>query len=115
MILQSQIIFATLNSAGKQLFEVLKDKINYLIIDEATQSYEIQTLIPLSLNPQNLVLVGDPKQLPGTVFHKFANELNLPRSLYERLTANEKPFMLDTQYRMIPPLCYFPSQLFYNS
>lgn len=37
------------------------------IVDEATQSTEQETLIPLRLDIKRIVLVGDPKQLPATV------------------------------------------------
>lgn len=36
-------------------------------MDEATQCCEAETLIPLMLGVKNLILVGDPNQLPATV------------------------------------------------
>lgn len=36
-------------------------------MDEATQSTEQETLIPLRLGVKRMVLVGDPQQLPATV------------------------------------------------
>jgi senataxin len=43
------------------------DKIATCIVDEATQCCEAETLIPLMLGVKNLILVGDPNQLPATV------------------------------------------------
>jgi senataxin len=43
------------------------------IVDEATQSQELETLIPLMLGVTTLVLVGDAKQLPATVLSKVSN------------------------------------------
>jgi senataxin len=42
------------------------------IVDEATQSQELETLIPLMLGVTTLVLVGDAKQLPATVLSKVS-------------------------------------------
>jgi senataxin len=42
------------------------------IVDEATQSQEVETLIPLMLGVKTLVLVGDAKQLPATVLSKVS-------------------------------------------
>lgn len=63
----------------------LRGALDFLIIDEATQSTEISTLIPINLEPKKLVLIGDPQQLPATVYHKMAQETLFQRSLYERL------------------------------
>lgn len=39
-----------------------------LVVDEAAQSVEVSTIIPLRLGCKHCVLVGDPNQLPATVF-----------------------------------------------
>ena len=43
------------------------------IVDEATQCCEPETLIPLILGVKNLILVGDPNQLPATVMSSVNN------------------------------------------
>jgi hypothetical protein len=45
------------------------------IVDEATQSQELETLIPLMLGVNTLVLVGDAQQLPATVLSKVRKSL----------------------------------------
>ncbi|PFH38630.1 hypothetical protein BESB_009720 [Besnoitia besnoiti] len=57
----------------------------YLIVDEAGQASELSCLIPLRLAPERCILVGDPQQLPSTVFSSLAEKRGLGRSLLERL------------------------------
>lgn len=51
IILKSKIVCCTLAIAGLEKMELLKDKVDYLIIDEACQAVEPATLIPLAHNP----------------------------------------------------------------
>lgn len=46
---------------------VSRSRIDCCIVDEATQSKEAETLIPLLLGVTKLILVGDPQQLPAVV------------------------------------------------
>jgi superfamily I DNA and/or RNA helicase len=56
------ILCTTLSMAGIGLVkETYSKKIDYLIIDEACQSIEPSTLIPLELEPKRVILVGDQK------------------------------------------------------
>ncbi|KFG55367.1 putative tRNA splicing endonuclease, partial [Toxoplasma gondii FOU] len=57
----------------------------YLVVDEAGQASELSCLIPLRLAPERCILVGDPQQLPSTVFSSLAEKRGLGRSLLERL------------------------------
>ena len=94
-------------------------------MDEACQATEVSTLIPLLLNPQKCVLIGDPKQLPATVI-SANNQNNYNLSLFERLTSNHHyAYLLNTQYRYplarssLLPSCHpniiaFPNQCFYD-
>ena len=45
------------------------------IVDEATQSQELETLIPLMLGVNSLVLVGDAEQWPAAVLSKVRTSL----------------------------------------
>ena len=116
IILGSKIIFATLNSAANKHLEQLKGQFSYLIVDEATQASELQTLAPLCLNPSKVILIGDPEQLPATTFHPYSKELKIRRSLFERwMELAFNVYMLKLQYRMVPSICSFSSKHFYNS
>ena len=66
--------------------------------------------------PLQVFLVGDPIQLPATVISKRAVSFGYDVSLFKRLqTAGYPVQVLDTQYRMHPDICRFPSAQFYNS
>jgi senataxin len=66
-------------------------------------------------------LVGDPLQLPPCVLSDAGKNYGLSRSLYARLYSifenhsNGPISMLDTQYRMHPNICRFPSEYFYSN
>jgi len=86
-----------------------------VIIDEACQGSEMSCLIPLKYNPNVVVLVGDPNQLPVMTFSPDAARCNADRSLFDRLHAIGWPVnMLRIQYRMHPAIVHFPSKTFYN-
>ena len=86
----------------------------------ASQSLEADSLLPLRFNCTKLMLVGDPLQLPPCVLSKAGNIFNLSHSLYFRLysifakSSSNPVTMLDTQYRMHPDICRFPSRHFYE-
>ncbi|XP_046480902.1 uncharacterized protein Setx [Neodiprion pinetum] len=97
-----------------------KNNISVCIVDEATQSCEAETLIPLMLGVNTLVLVGDPAQLPATIISQRAKRLGLDQSLFSRIQRaqenlqNNSVIMLDTQYRMVSQISHWPNQFFYG-
>ncbi|XP_046355457.2 helicase with zinc finger domain 2-like isoform X1 [Haliotis rufescens] len=92
---------------------VQSTRIFQLIIDESAMSPEPQSMIPIiATKAKQVVLIGDHKQLRPIVQCKQAAELGLDQSLFERF-ATEATF-LNTQYRMHPRLCDFPSEEFYD-
>lgn len=111
-IAQAKIIFTTTVVAGGNQLKSIK-KLPVVIMDEATQSSEATTLIPLSMpGVDKFVFVGDQKQLGS-----FSQIPNLSLSLFERVLLNgtyRTPHMLDTQYRMHPAISSFPKKRFYN-
>lgn len=114
---RSKIIFATLSVTGRQsLLDLKVDPVNVLIVDEAGQSVEAETLIPFQHMPAKVLLVGDTKQLPATVMSQHAKEKGYDRSMMERLEQQneQRVLMLDTQYRMDPQICAWPSNRYYN-
>lgn len=72
----------------------------------------------IAISPVGLLqvfLVGDPIQLPATVISKRAVAYGYDVSLFKRLqTAGYPVHVLDTQYRMHPDICRFPSNQFYG-
>lgn len=114
----ANIIFATLGTTGRRLFSGdLKGPINALIVDEAGQSLEAETLIPFRLNPRKCMLIGDTKQLPPTVLSQKALALNFARSLMWRLLEDcQQPHqILGIQYRMDPSISEWPSRKYYEN
>lgn len=63
------------------------------------------------------MIVGDPKQLPATIFSQKAGNYGLSKSLLERLMndENKNHVMLNVQYRMRPAISSFPNKRFYES
>lgn len=109
ILARSAIICSTLSSS---MSEYMADyKFDLVIIDEACQSIELSAIIPLRYNPEKVVIIGDPCQLPPTV---ISNQPLLERSLFERMATYHKPVLLDTQYRMDPSICDLSSTFFYN-
>ena len=64
------------------MFTQLKSGFDTVLIDEAAQAIEVSTLIPLKYACRRLILVGDPSQLPATVFSEPAQHHN-----YEQVRA----------------------------
>ncbi|KAL6432141.1 hypothetical protein ACFW04_006688 [Cataglyphis niger] len=97
-----------------------KERISVCIVDEATQSCEAETLIPLMLGVRTLVLVGDPNQLPAIILSQQAKKLGLDQSIFARIqnvfaTQQNNPIiMLNMQYRMDYAISYWPNKYFYN-
>lgn len=116
LIHRAKIVMTTLAMSGTERLEIAKDKFEYLIIDEACQCIEPSTLIPFSLNPHRVILVGDQKQLPATTFSENSEETKFSRSFFERLLDNGyQRFMLSIQYRMHPAIRAYPSRIFYEN
>ena len=112
----AQIVCSTLSVAGSMDLKLVKNaKFETVVIDEASQCIELSTLIPLQMGCRRLVLVGDHKQLPATVFSRVAERHLYNRSLFERLHQSGYPMcVLKLQMRMHPAIAQFPSDLFYG-
>ena len=81
----AEMVFTTLSSSGRGVFARLQRSFELVLIDEAAQAEEVAALQPLVYGAQCVVMVGDPQQLPATVFSKEAKEMQFERSLFERL------------------------------
>jgi len=94
----------------------------YVLIDEATQVTEPNSLIPLMNGCKQLVLIGDPEQLSPTLLVATPeNDYNSPQlhqlseTLFHRLQKSLPSHFLNEQYRMHPRIAAFPSKVFYNN
>ncbi|XP_077163124.1 putative helicase senataxin isoform X2 [Paroedura picta] len=131
IILESHIICCTLSTSGGMLLESAFRRQTYsplscVIVDEAGQACEVESLIPLIHGCRKLVLVGDPKQLPPTVISVKAQDYRYDQSLMGRLCQNLEEqvqqrqiealpvLQLTMQYRMHPDICLFPSNYIYG-
>ena len=112
---EAELIFTTLGSSSRRTLAELGLNFEVVLIDEAVQSCETETLMPLVYGARHAILVGDPQQLPATVLSKLAIDMSYKRSLYERLQMCGSPtVMLTVQYRMHPAIREFPSSYFYD-
>ena len=109
----AKVICATCIGAGAGILD--RYRFPYVLIDEATQSTEPQTVVPMCKGARQIVLVGDHCQLPPTVISEVAEDEGLAISLFSRLVElGVPPMLLDTQYRMHPKIAEFPSDTFYG-
>jgi senataxin len=113
---EAHVICATLSGSGHDMFQNMSLDLEAVVVDEAAQCVEASALIPLKYGTAKCILVGDPKQLPPTVFSKVASRFQYEQSLFVRMQTSHPNdiHLLDTQYRMHPDISVFPSTTFYN-
>ncbi|KAF4359496.1 hypothetical protein F8388_001540 [Cannabis sativa] len=109
---RASLIFSTASSSF-QLHLMKIEPLAVLVIDEAAQLKECESIIPLQLpGIKHAVLFGDEWQLPATI----SEEASFGRSLFQRLSAlNHSRHLLNTQYRMHPSISSFPNANFYHN
>ncbi|MFS7911495.1 putative P-loop containing nucleoside triphosphate hydrolase, DNA2/NAM7 helicase, helicase [Helianthus anomalus] len=109
------LIFCTASSSIKLCIKGMTP-IEMVLIDEAAQLKECESVIPLQLpGVRNAVLVGDERQLPPMVQSKICSDAKFGRSLFERLVLlGHQKHLLNVQYRMNPSISQFPNTEFYN-
>ena len=113
-ISSSEIILCTNIDSSNKLFKIIS--FPFVIIDECSQSTELNTIIPLLHHCEQLVLIGDNKQLPINIVSNESSKLGLNKSLFERLYEFQiNTCILDTQYRMHSSLFEFSSREFYDN
>ncbi len=111
---QAPIVCAT--NTGLDASLIGSRRFDLLIIDEAAQSTEPSSWIPL-LRAGRVVLGGDHCQLPATVRSTAAMERGYQISLMERLVelyGDSVTKMLQLQYRMHETIMAFSSMTFYE-
>lgn len=121
-----RIIISTYMSAALLYAEgVKRSHFSHILLDEAGQASEPETMIPLSHLCQRktvVVLAGDPMQLGPVIYSKDAETYCLGKSYLERLFECEFYHKEDENYvtklvrnyRCHPEILHLPSQLFYK-
>ncbi|TYB31007.1 MAG: IGHMBP2 family helicase [Candidatus Mcinerneyibacterium aminivorans] len=111
---KADVICTTNSTAGSELLE--DKKFDLLVHDEATQSSEPSSLIPI-IKSKKFILAGDHKQLPPTILNQKAKIEGLSKSIFERLLdifGDKIKSMLKIQYRMNKTIMNFSAENFYN-
>lgn len=101
---EAHIVFSTLSGCSSiMLFKNAPIKFDLCIIDEAAQATELSTIIPLQFGIRKCILVGDPNQLPATVFLDGEQGVLYERSLFQRLQESGfKVHLLGILLRVTP-------------
>jgi hypothetical protein len=117
LLQRAQIVYCTLVASGRTWLKKHISGVDILIVDEASQCVEPETLIPLQFQPKKCLHVGDPKQLPATVISQAAKEHSYDNSMMLRMMelCGQTSQMLNIQYRMHPAICAWPSRRYYNN
>ncbi|KAL8290325.1 hypothetical protein RQP46_002583 [Phenoliferia psychrophenolica] len=113
---KADVVISTLSGAGGNALMKLPFDFPTVIIDEAGQSVEVSSLIPLKYGCTRCILVGDPKQLPPTVMSPTAKDAKYDRGLFVRIMEQDPDTVnfLSVQHRMHPQISSFPSARFYG-
>ncbi|KAH0910489.1 hypothetical protein HID58_033810 [Brassica napus] len=109
------IIFCTASGASQMTVE-RTGSIELLVVDEAAQLKECESVAALQLQGlRHVVLIGDELQLPAMVQSEVCEKAKFGRSLFERLVLlGHNKHLLDVQYRMHPSISLFPNMEFYG-
>lgn len=112
-----------------------EDHFSHIIIDEAGQAVESQTLIPIALMSRGrcqIVLAGDPQQLGPSSVSMVGKYWKTDISMLERLLSSNECYSqsqglhgnaydprfvtkLKINYRALPSILHLYNKLFYNS
>ena len=112
LITNSKIILSTISSSGNEL--ICNYNFSTVIIDEAAQALQSETLICLREKTKTLILIGDHLQREGFVQTTRNITSNYNKSLMKRYINLGYPMiMLNEQFRMHPEIAMFPSRYIY--
>ncbi|OJZ81129.1 hypothetical protein ASPFODRAFT_146329 [Aspergillus luchuensis CBS 106.47] len=114
-----RIVACTTNAAARYATALRVAKPDVLIVEEAGEILESHILTAMTLDTQQLVLIGDHKQLRPKINNynlsvEKGDGLDLNRSLFERLISKGYPHSsLTTQHRMRPEISRLVRHLTY--
>lgn len=114
LINESNVVCCNLIVSARQ--SIAEFDFDYVIIDEASQASQINTLIPLIHNPTKLILLGDDQQLDATSPKDFEPTYQSTLlSMYSKLLKKEVQHVkLNTQFRMNRFISEFVNEEFYK-
>ncbi|XP_052143069.1 LOW QUALITY PROTEIN: helicase SEN1-like [Oryza glaberrima] len=117
LVRNAKSILCTASSSSRLHYLPEASPFDLLVVDEAAQLKECESLIPLQLpGVRHAVLIGDEFQLPALVKSRVCEDAEFGRSLFERLSSLGHPkHLLDVQYRMHPGISKFPVSSFYEN
>lgn len=136
MMLQTNIMGATCIHIASSKYSKVNFRFDYVIMDESSKASPAETLVPINMG-QNIILIGDHKQLPPVVTREEAVKKNVKTELEDNGLDFEKEFgeslfeklikafeadeskqnyikMLDIQYRMPKQVGSLISKYFYD-
>ncbi|CAE8588924.1 unnamed protein product [Polarella glacialis] len=115
----ARVVVATCIGSGMDILNAKGEGGHFhrVIVDECTQACEPAVLVPLGRRCEQVVLIGDHKQLPATVLSKLAQREGLGISLFERMVHSNglETTILTEQRRMHSSIAEFPNMAFYDS
>lgn len=111
-ISKAEVVLTTTGCIGGKRFRMIP--FEKVIVDEAGQCPDPDILPAVLRNSDQLILVGDHKQLGPFALSALSRKGSYTMSLMLRLVAlKQMPLMLTQQYRMHPDIAYFSSREFY--
>ena len=109
------IVFCTVSGTMSRRMESIH--FEHVFVDEAGQLEEFSAIMLIQPSVKQIVMIGDPKQLPALSFIANSEELKSSRSFFERFwdLGHSCKAMLMIQYRMDPLIAKIVSKLFYDN
>ena len=109
----ADVVVTTCSSSGDPRLD--RFMFPLVVIDEVTQTYEPECLLPLVKGCSRAVLIGDPRQLGPVSSHYSGLCPSYFRSMYDRLILTGKRMEhLTIQYRMHPAIAKLVCTMFYD-
>lgn len=105
-------------------FYSICNKYDVILYDNASESSELISIIPLCLSPSAYILFGDPDRKPNDSLHldQKYEDYNLNQSMFKRMTsieygktANNNVLRLNDQKRFSTPVHNFLNKCLYKS
>lgn len=135
IIVQNRVCISTVGTLGALLNIKFKtDHFTHVIIDEAGQLVETESIIPMTLVTQykgQIILAGDPQQLGPVIISQVAKFCGFDKSFLERLSEHDYYLpvygvdknsfddrfvtKLKKNYRSIPSILDIYNKLFYRN